>query len=410
MRYTNLFTKTSKEKPKGEDSRNAELLIRGGFVAKQMAGVYNYLPLGLRVLRKIQNIVREEMEALGANEVLMPALTQAENYEQTGRDNMDILFATEGHGEHKMFLNPTHEEVITPLLKKHVFSYRDLPRAVFQIQDKFRNEPRAKSGLLRGREFSMKDLYSFHTDLKDLDDYYEKATRAYFKIYERLGLGDLTVLTYASGGVFTKYSHEFQTLSEVGEDTIYLCEKCKLAVNEEIIADQNVCPNCGNTDLRAKKAIEVGNIFKLGDKFSKAFGFVYSDEDGQERTVQMGCYGIGPSRIMGVLAEIFNDERGLIWPENIAPYKVHLLFLGKEEEIKEKADKLYEDLLGKGVEVLYDDREAGAGEKLADADLIGCPLRVVLSKKSLEKGGVEVKKRSEEKTEVVSLEEFLNRL
>jgi prolyl-tRNA synthetase len=408
MRYSQLFGKTSKSVPADAESINAKLLTQGGFINKQMAGVYNFLPLGLKVLGNIQNIIREEMNAIGGQEILMPALTQEESYIKTGRNDMDVLFHLTGQGESKLVLNPTHEEVVTPLIQSYSFSYRDLPVFVYQLQNKFRNEARAKSGLLRGREFSMKDLYSFHTTTEDLDAFYEKAIEAYFKIYDRVGLGaNRTVLTYASGGAFSKYSHEFQTISPVGEDTIYLCKKCNQAVNKEIIADQSSCPNCGNVDLIETKSIEVGNIFKLHTKFSSAFKFTVKDSSGKENVVEMGCYGIGPSRLMGTIVEIYNDEKGIIWPESVAPYQVHLVLLAGDEAAKKEAEDLYIDLQKRGVDVLFDDREnATAGEKFNDADLIGLPLRIVVSKKSLALGGVEIKKRSEQKASIIQISEL----
>ena len=410
MKISQLFTKTSKTSTADADSINAKLLTQAGFITKQMAGVYIFLPLGLRVLNKIEDIIREEMNIVGGNEVLMPTLTLEENYEVTGRDKTlnDVLFRTSGAGDSKMVLNPTHEEIVTPLVQKFVFSYQDLPKSVYQIQTKFRNEARAKSGLLRGREFRMKDMYSFHTDEKDFDKYYEEVIEAYFRVYERVGLGNgRTVLTYASGGAFSKYSHEYQTLAQSGEDTIFICEKCNIAVNKEIADEQNVCPKCGNKKLVEKKAIEVGNIFKLKDKFTTPFKFFYQDEKGKQQVAQMGCYGIGPSRILGTLVEVFHDDRGIIWPESVAPYKVYLMALGKEEEGKKEADKIYKQLVEEGIEVLYDDREnASAGEKLADADLIGLPYRVVVSKKTLEKGGVEVKARNSEKINIIKAKDL----
>ncbi len=408
MLYSKLFGKTSKTQP-ADDSVNARLLTQAGYISKQMAGIYNYLPLGLRTLNKIQNIVREEMNAVNGNEILMPALTLLENYIKTGRDQSmnDIFYYTEGEGGSKLVLNPTHEEIVTPLVQKYTFSYRDLPLVAYQFQNKYRNEPRAKSGLLRGREFNMKDMYSFHTTEADLDTYYEKARSAYHKVYERLGLGDITLFTYASGGVFSKYSHEFQTLSEVGEDTIYVCEKCHLAVNKELYDEQNKCPTCGNTELAEKKSIEVGNIFKLRTKYSKPLNFVYHDENDQEKLVEMGCYGIGISRLMGALVEIFHDDKGIIWPENVAPFKVHLTHLGKEAETKEMAEKTYRDLTAKGVEVLFDDRDGiSAGAKLGDADLIGIPYRVVISKKTLAENSVELKKRNETEAKLVKIDKL----
>lgn len=406
MRYSQLFGKTSKSAPADADSVNAKLLTQGGFILKQMAGVYNYLPLGLRVLTKIQNTIREEMNATGASEILMPGLTQEENYAASGQDTIDILFHLEGRGGTKLVINQSHENVVTPLVKTYTFSYRDLPVAVYQIQNKFRNEPRAKSGLLRGREFNMKDLYSFHINEDDLNSYYDKMKEVYFKIYHRLGLGERTVLTYASGGVFSKYSHEFQALCDIGEDTIFLCEKCRTAVNKEIIDEQTSCPNCLNVDLVEKKAIEVGNIFKLRTRFTDAFDFKYTDAEGKQNQVEMGCYGMGPSRIMGTLVEIFHDDKGIVWPESVAPFRVHLVALGKEDVIKDEAEKIYQELTRRNIEVLYDDRPASAGEKLADADLIGIPIRLLLSKKTLEKKSVELKKRNEPEAKLVSLDEI----
>jgi len=412
MRYSQLFGKTSKTVASDADSINAKLLTQGGFIQKEISGVYNYLPLGLRVLTKIQNIVREEMNKIGGQEILMPAMTQEESWVTTGRNKMDVLFHLKGQGDTDLVLNPTHEEVVTPLAQKYLFSYRDLPTAVYQIQNKFRNEARAKSGLMRGREFNMKDLYSFHTDEEDLNRYYEIVKKAYFDIYKRLGLGDITVLAFASGGAFSQFSHEFQTINENGEDTIYLCKKCNVAINKEIIDTQKTCPECGSDKLEAVKATEVGNIFKLRTKFSQAFNFYYSDKDGQEKIVEMGCYGFGPSRVMGTIAEIFNDKKGLIWPKSIAPYQIHLLGLDLfDEKIKAQAEKIYQDLLDKNVEVLFDDRaDVMAGAKFADADLIGIPVRLVISKRSLENGGIEFKNRNEETNEILSLDSFLNKI
>lgn len=408
MLYSKLFGKTSKAVSVDEESVNAQYLIRGGFISKQMAGIYNYLPLGLRVLTKIQNIIREEMLAVGANEILMPSLTQEESYKTTGRDNMDVLFRSEGHGGTKYVLNPTHEEIVTPLVQKFVFSYQDLPLGVFQIQNKYRNEARAKSGILRGREFNMKDLYSFHTDENSLNEYYEMIKKAYHKIFSRLGLGEITVLTYASGGAFSRYSHEFQTLCAVGEDTIYTCEKCNVAINKEIIAEQTTCPECGNVNLVEKNGIEVGNIFKLRTKFSDAFGFKYSNTEGQEQIVEMGCYGMGPSRIMGTLVEVFHDDKGIIWPESVAPFQYHLIVLGKEEESFEMAKNIYDKMSSRGVEVLFDDRhDLTAGAKFADADLLGLPIRMIVSKKTIEKQSVEIKKRNSAESTLEPIENYL---
>ncbi|RMD58824.1 hypothetical protein D6821_02595, partial [Candidatus Parcubacteria bacterium] len=411
MRQSFLFTKTAKELPKDETSFNAQALIRGGFIDKVAAGIYTFLPLGHRVHNKIINIIREEINKIGGQEILMPALTPKELWLKTERwDSFDVLFRLRGADEKEYALGATHEEVITPLVQKHTLSYKDLPVAVYQIQTKFRNELRAKAGLIRGREFSMKDLYSFHADEEDLSRYYKLTQKAYFKIYDRCGLLDYTYLTFASGGAFSKYSHEFQTITEAGEDIIHICDNCNLAVNEEIITEQKGCPHCGRDDLRAAKAVEVGNIFKLGTRFSRSFGFEYTDMHGNKKLPLMGCYGIGPSRVMATIVEVSHDDKGIIWPPEVAPFKVHLIELsGGNEEVKRRAEQLYLDLSDAGIEVLYDDRrEIGAGQKFADADLIGCPFRLVVSAKSIEKNKAELKPRASKNLELVGLGDVIN--
>jgi len=404
MLQSKLFGKTIREAPKDELSKNAQLLIRGGFVDKTMAGVYTYLPLGLRVLRKIENIIREEMNAIGGQEVLMPALQNKKDWEATGRWDIDVMMKIKTSYNKEYGLGWTHEEVVTPLAKKYVRSYKDFPFYLYQIQTKFRNEPRAKSGILRGREFSMKDLYSFHTSEEDLNEYYEIVKNAYFKILERVDIKNKTYLTYASGGDFSKYSHEFQTVASAGEDTIYICDKCGVAVNEEIVKDnQPECPECQNKKLRKEKAIETGNIFKLKDRFSRSFDFKYLDKDGKEKPILMGCYGLGPTRLMGTIVEIFNDQNGIIWPKAIAPYQVHLVYLGKNDRVKKEAEKICNSLQKEKIEVLYDDRDESAGVKLKDADLIGIPLRIVISEKTMGKNSVEIKRRSEDGFEMVEI-------
>ncbi|MBI4993872.1 prolyl-tRNA synthetase [Candidatus Wolfebacteria bacterium] len=407
MLQNELFTKTKREAPKDEEAINAQLLIRAGYVDKLMAGVYTFLPLGLRVFKKIENIIRKEMENLGGQEILMPSLHQKSNWETTGRwETYDSLFRFTSHySKIDYALGPTHEEVVSPLLGKFVLSYKDLPKYVFQIQNKFRDEKRAKSGLLRGREFFMKDLYSFHKDEADLDNYYEKVKKAYEKIFKAVGLGKLTYLTFASGGTFSKYSHEFQTLTQAGEDIIYICDKCHIAVNKEIIEEQSACPYCGNKNLRQDKAVEVGNIFKLKTKYSEPFNLRYKDEKGDLRDVIMGCYGIGLNRLMGTIVEIYNDKNGIIWPESVTPFKAHLLLLG-QEKIKTQANKFYNNLQKSGVEILYDDRkDASPGEKFKDADLIGIPYRLVISEKN--KGKIEIKKRNFNKVKLLSEKEAI---
>jgi prolyl-tRNA synthetase len=409
MLQSKLFTKPRKESPSDEVSKNAELLIRAGFVDKLQAGVYTYLPLGLRVLKKIENIIREEMNKAEGVELLMPSLHPKENWETTGRwKTMDDLYKVSDTSGRENALGPTHEEVIVPLVKKFVSSYRDLPLYLYQIQNKFRMELRAKSGILRGREFIMKDLYSFHRDEEDLKKYYEVMKTSYAKVFSRAGIGENTYFTFASGGSFSKYSHEFQTVAPAGEDTIHICDNCRIAVNEEIIADQNTCPKCGAGDLRKEKAIEVGNIFELKTKYSKPFNLTYKDEEGNEKDVIMGCYGIGLGRVMGTVVEVLSDERGMVWPEEIAPFKVHLIeLIGADVEVSKKAKEVYEMLSNAGIETLHDDRtDRTAGEKFADSDLIGIPYRVLISEKSLKAGGVEIKKRTEKDSRIVPINEL----
>ncbi len=560
MKYTQLLLKTLKESPSDENSKNAELLIRGGFINKEMAGVYSYLPLGLKVLRKIENIVRSEIEAVGASELLMPALSPKVNWEQTGRWNeIDVLFKLELSGNKEIALNPTHEELITPLVQTFANSPKDFPKCVFQIQNKFRNEPRAKSGLLRGREFLMKDAYSFHTSQEDFEKYYDVMTNAYHKIYKRLGIGDITKFVAADGGAFSEFSHEFQTLSPIGEDELFYVKSKDKYLNKEITpcnapkwenADEKILEmkdvlgkgiigvkelanflnipvekttktilfesedgktivaaavrgnreidirklrkvsNCPSLELASEEtvkritgapvgyagilnlpkevlifwdescegrinfemgankenfhsinvnfdrdikkpekfydikvaqkgdfypetgekyetfqAIEVGNIFPLANKFSKAFNF---HSNGQE--IIMGCYGIGISRIMGVLAEIFADEKGLVWPENVAPAKVYLAPIGKDDSVFEKADALYLKLQKAGVEVLYDDRrdkKVGPGQKFADSELLGIPYRVVISERGIQSGMAEIVARKTGKTTHVPFDKLV---
>lgn len=385
-----------KETPKDEESASARLLIRGGFVDKLASGVYSYLPLGLRVLKKIEGIVRDEMNALGAHELLMPVLHPKENWVKTGRwDTLEVLFKISGRDKKEYALGPTHEEIISPLASRAIFSYKDLPLGLYQIQTKFRDEARAKSGILRGREFLMKDLYSFHADMEDLNEYYLKASKSYMKIFKRLGVS--AVLTEASGGSFSKFSHEFQVFLENGEDEVVYCKKCGFAQNKEINNSKtgDPCPSCGSI-IEKKNATEVGNIFRLGTKYSKPFGLMYKDKTGKDREVVMGCYGIGISRLMGVLAELSHDDDGLMWPLSVAPYDVHLIELNGSD-----ARKKYKELTAAGADVLYDDRPISAGEKFAESDAIGIPVRLVVSKKT--KGKVEFKKRSEKNAKLVDV-------
>lgn len=400
MRQSQLFTKARKEAPADEVAKNAKLLIRAGFVDKLQAGVYTYLPLGLRVLKKIENIIREEMNKAGGQEILMPSLHPKENWQTTGRwDTMDDLYKVSDSSGRENALGPTHEEIVVPLVKQFVSSYRDLsqdnPLAVYQFQNKFRMELRAKSGILRGREFIMKDMYSFHQNEADLSAYYEKMKGVYARVFERAGLGERTYLTFASGGSFSKYSHEFQTLTNAGEDTIHICDKCRIAVNKEIIEEQDSCPSCGNKELRVETAVEVGNIFDLKTKFSALFKLSYKDEAGNEQPVVMGCYGIGLGRMLGTVVEVLGDDKGLVWPKEISPFAVHLVEIPSTKEVVHReAEKLYDELTEQGTEVLWDDRDLRAGEKFAESDLLGIPLRVVVSEKTLAEGKFEIKERS----------------
>lgn len=412
MKRSELFVKTLREAPADEVAKNAQLLIRAGFVYKEMAGVYAYLPLGKRVLDNIIQIIREEMNTIGGNEVSLTALQQKETWEASDRwsdEVMDVWFKTKLANGTELGLAPTHEEPLTKLMKTYIESYKDLPVYPYQFQIKFRNELRSKSGLMRGREFWMKDLYSFSRNREEHDVYYEKTAEAYKKVFERLGLGGITYQTFASGGSFSKYSHEFQTVSEVGEDVIYVHEGKGIAINEEVYTDE-VLADLGvkKEELVKKTAVEVGNIFTLGTKFSDAFDLSYTDESGQRQRVFMGSYGIGPSRLMGLIAELFSDDKGLVWPENIAPAKVYLVSIG---DVEAEAQKLYDDLQSKGVDVVWDDRaEARPGEKFADADLMGLPYRVVVSEKTLAEDKVELKSRTSDETELLTHEELLARL
>ncbi len=412
MRFSHLFSRTSKDTSRSDVSRNAQLLTRAGYVDKLMAGVYSYLPLGLRVLNKIEDIIREEMNCLGAQEILMPSLQPKDIWDQTGRwETVDVLFKFKGAGDRDLTLGPTHEEVVTPLVTSFVHSYRDLPTAVYQIQTKFRNEARAKSGLLRGREFRMKDMYSFHATPEDLDAFYEKAIVAYKKIFDRCGLGKQTLLTYASGGVFSKFSHEFQTLTPYGEDVIYRVPGADVAINREVVNEDGVLDDVAKNkkleDLEEAKAIEVGNIFKLSTRFPDAFGKTYVDNNGNNQKIYMGCYGIGPSRLMGTIAECLSDENGLVWPSEVSPFAVHLVSLAREPGDVSVVDQLYKDMLGSGVDVLYDDRQLQAGEKLADCDLIGIPHRLVVSKKTLAEGAVEYRSRASKDTVLIKTQDLM---
>lgn len=412
MKQSQLFTKTRKEAPADETSKNAQLLIRAGFVHKHMAGVYEFLPLGLRVMNKISNIVREEMNAIGGQELKMTVLQDPEIWKKSDRwddAKVDNWFKTKLASGGEVGVGLTHEESLAQVLTQHIQSYQDLPVYPYQIQVKFRNELRAKSGIMRGREFLMKDMYSFSRNEAEHEKFYTQSQAAYLKVYNRVGLGDRTFMTFASGGIFSKYSHEFQTLADVGEDTIYLDRAKNIAVNKEVYTDE-VLTELGldKNTLEEVRAVEVGNIFPLGTRFAQSQNLVFKNESGVDETPIMGSYGIGIGRLMGVVVEVLADERGIVWPESIAPFRVHLLALSGGEE---QANELYTKLNALGIEVLYDDRaEATAGQKFADSDLIGIPHRVVVSKRSIEKGGVEYKKRTESEGVVISVDDVVQRV
>lgn len=412
MRISQLFTKTSKTAPSDEVAKNAQLLIRAGYVYKEMAGVYAYLPLGKRVLDNITQIIREEMNAIGGNEISLTALQAKETWQASGRwddEVLDVWFKTKLANGTELGLAPTHEEPLTKLMKNFISSYKDLPVYPYQFQIKFRNELRSKSGLMRGREFWMKDLYSFSRTEAEHQEFYDKSAEAYHKVYARLGLGDITYKTFASGGSFAKYSHEFQTLSPVGEDIIYVHKGKGIAINEEVYNDEVLADiGVSRDELVEERAVEVGNIFTLGTRFSDALDLNYTDEDGQSKKVVMGSYGIGPSRLMGLIAEHFSDDKGLVWPENIAPFKVYLVSIGDKGTVE--ADKLYDQLTDAGVEVLYDDRNERPGAKFASADLLGIPYRLTVSDRNIEAGQLELTARSSGQTELLTASQLLAKI
>ncbi len=410
MRQSQLFTKTRKEAPKDEVSKNAQLLIRAGYIHKEMAGVYSYLPLGRRVLEKIEAIVREEMNAIGGQEIRMATLHPSEPWKQTGAwDNVDVVFKIQSRTEKEYTVGQSEEEIVTPLAGEYLTSYKDLPVAIYQIGQKYRDELRAKSGIMRGREFTMKDMYSFHETQEDFDRFYNEAKDAYLRVYDRCGL--TAKATEASGGSFTKkLSYEFMVLTDAGEDDILYCSHCSYCVNVEITEQKegDTCSRCaGKGTLARATASEVGNIFDLGEKYVRDFNITYKNKDGESAYPIMGCFGIGITRLMGVIVEALSDERGIVWPRSVAPFAVHLISLANDDaDVREYADTIYGELRGRGIEVLYDDRDLRAGEKFADSDLIGIPYRVIVSKKTKEEGRFEVVDRARGAISFVTEEEL----
>jgi prolyl-tRNA synthetase len=410
MKVTQLFTKTTKNAPADETAKNAQLLIQAGYVYKVMAGVYAYTPLGLRVLENIKQIVREEMNAVGGQELIMTSLQAKETWEGTGRwsdDAVDVWFKTSLQDGTELGLAWSHEEAIMMMLKSYITSYKDLPLSVYQFQTKLRNELRAKSGVMRGREFVMKDMYSVHATQEDMDAYYDKAIEAYKRVYDRLGLGDETFVTFASGGAFTKFSHEFQTICDAGEDVLHVNADKTIAVNEEVLDDATAEIGVSKEDLTPVKSAEVGNIFKFGTEKSEKMGITYTDTDGVQKPLYLASYGIGITRVMGVLVEKFADEKGLVWPVNIAPFHVYIARLGEDDQVVAAADELYKALTEKNIAVLYDDRDERPGKKFADADLLGIPHRIVVSSKTVAQNQFEYKARTADTADFKSFEDIV---
>lgn len=411
MRMTQLFTKTTKNTPADETAKNAQLLIQAGYIYKVMAGVYAYTPLGLRVVENIKQIVREEMNAIGGQELIMTNLQRKETWDTTTRwddDVVDVWFKTKLKDDTEVGLAWSHEEAILEMMRQFVTSYKDLPIYVYQFQTKLRNELRSKSGIMRGREFVMKDMYSLSTDAEQHEKFYQATIDAYNRIFDRFGIGDITYVTFASGGAFTKFSHEFQTVCEAGEDTIYLHKGKNIAINEEVLNDESLA-NLGikRDELQEVKSAEVGNIFNFGTEKSEQMDVTFADQNDKKQPVFLGSYGIGITRVMGVIAELMSDDKGLVWPENIAPAKVYIARLGDEDSVVKAADDLYDKLSGLGVEVLYDDRDVRAGQKFGDADLMGIPYRVVISAKTLQNNEYELKKRTEDDVKMLNIKDLL---
>lgn len=413
MRQSQLFTKTRKEAPKDEVAKNAQLLIRAGYIFKEMAGVYSLLPLGFRVMKKIENIVREELNAVGGQECVLSSLQDPEVWKKTDRwtgESEEVWLKTKLTNDTELGLAFTHEEPWTRIVAEHVNSYRDLPFSTYHFAQKFRNELRAKSGLMRGREFVMKDSYSFSRSKEEHEAFYEQMKDVYMNIFKRVGIGAQTYVTVSSGGTFSKYSYEFQTLSEAGEDTIYIDDEKGIAINSDDFNEETVADFGFESDkskLREEKSIEVGDIYSLGTKFSEPLGLTFKDEEGVEKPVVMGSYGIGMGRLMATAVEVFADEKGIVWPESVAPFTYHLVDLSSGDgAVKQRADDLYADMVRAGIEVLYDDRDVRAGEKFADSDLLGIPYRIVVSAKNTDET-LEVVRRANGEVLTMSKSEIL---
>jgi prolyl-tRNA synthetase len=410
MRRSKLFIRTRKDAPSDELAKNAQLLLRAGYVYKVMAGVYAYTPLGIRVVEKIKQIVREEMDAVDGAELVMTALQRPDTWQATKRwddDVVDVWFKTHLKDGQELGMAWSHEEAIVEMLKTHITSYKDLPQSVYQFQTKFRNELRSKSGIMRGREFVMKDMYSVHASQEDMDRYYDEVIEAYKRVFDRLGIGEKTFVTFASGGAFTKFSHEFQTICDAGEDTLFVNVDHTVAVNEEVLDDATEELGIEKSTLEPIVTAEVGNIFKFGTEKSEKMNFTFTDQDGSQKPLYLASYGIGVTRVMGVIAEIMSDDKGLIWHANVAPYHVYLAAIG---DVTEQADALYEELQAAGIEVLYDDRDERPGAKFADAELMGLPVRIVLSERTLEADQAELTLRASSETRMVARQDIVREL
>ena len=413
MRMSQNFTKTRKEAPADESARNAQLLIRAGYVYKVMAGVYAYTPLGLKVIENIKQLIRDEMDGLGSQELLMTSLQNKKPWETTGRWDekvVDVWFKSTMQDGTEVGFGWSHEEAILEMLRQYIASYNDFPISVYQFQTKLRNELRAKSGIMRGREFLMKDMYSLHATEQDMNAYYDKVIASYNRIFDKLGIGDETYITFASGGAFTKFSHEFQTVCDAGEDVLYVAKDGKIAVNEEVLDEAAEEMGINKSDLKPVKTAEIGNIFKFGTDKSEKMKIYFTDKDGKQKPFYLASYGIGVSRLMGVLVEKFSDDKGIVWPEIIAPYRVQICRLGNTAKVVAEADSLYELLQKQGAQVLYDDRDIRAGEMLSDADLIGVPHRIVVSEKTIDAKQYEYKARTDSNAKMMSKEELLSSL
>jgi prolyl-tRNA synthetase len=407
MKLSRNYIHTIEEKGREYDSVNHALLTQAGFIDQTASGIYTLLPPGTRVLQKIENIVRQELNAIDAEEIMMPGLIPKSLFDQTKNwDDVDVLYKVPSRYGFEYGLAFSAEEVISQLMQKYITSYKDLPVALYQIGPKYRDEARAKSGILRGREFRMKDMYSFHASHEDFKTFYDRVIEAYLKIFARCGLEDVKI-TEASGGSFTKkHSHEFNVITPAGEVDLYYCEGSAKALNEEVVKGNAAeLLGCNETDVKQAKAVEIGNIFDLGIRFSEAFNLKFVDESGKRHMATAGCYGIGTTRLIGAIAEVYHDDNGLTWPDEVRPFDAHLINIAQDSKF---ADAVYRTLRSEGFDILYDDRDLSAGKKFVAADLIGVPVRLLVSDKTGNQ--IEWKLRTEEKTYKLATDEVIRNL